>query len=135
LASGTRQSSSVMPWVSEACQPSLWYGGSMIMPGVPAGTTNAEMPSSVRAVTVVSEVISVPQLVMNAFEPLITHSPVVEHGPGLRRAGVGAAVGLGETEPAECTTGDEVGQPFGLLLVGTRTGRSGWRPGRRRPTA
>ncbi len=46
----------------------------MIIPGVPAGTMNAEMPSSVRAVTVTIEVMSVPQLVMNAFEPLSTHS-------------------------------------------------------------
>ena len=32
------------------------------------------MPSSVRAVTVTIEVMSVPQLVMNAFEPFSTHS-------------------------------------------------------------
>ena len=44
-------------------------------PGVPAGTTIEEIPTSVRAVTVVSDVISVPQLVMKAFDPLITHSP------------------------------------------------------------
>ena len=47
----------------------------MLIPGVPAGTMNAEIPpSGVRAVTVTSEVSSVPQLVMNAFSPLMTHS-------------------------------------------------------------
>ena len=50
-------------------------------PGVPLGTRMAEMsgcPSSVvpvRAVTVTTEVMSVPELVMNAFAPLMTQSP------------------------------------------------------------
>ena len=61
-----------MPWVSLACQPSLRYGGSMISPGVPLGTMNDEMPSSVLAVTLTTEVIDVPQFVMNAFDPSIT---------------------------------------------------------------
>jgi hypothetical protein len=50
-------------------------------PGVPAGTRIAEIsrrPATSRppviAVTVTNEVMSVPELVMNAFEPLITHS-------------------------------------------------------------
>ncbi len=46
------------------------------MPGVPAGTTIVLISSSpVRAVTVTSEVISLPELVMNALAPSITHSP------------------------------------------------------------
>ena len=77
FSTGTRQSSRVMPWVSLACQPILRYGGSMMRPGVPAGTTKAEIwSSSVRAVTVTIDVSSVPELVMNAFDPLSTHSPV-----------------------------------------------------------
>ena len=74
LSTGTRQSSIVRPWVSLACQPSLRYAGSTIRPGVPAGMTKAEIPSSVRAVTVMIDVIEVPQFVMNALLPLITHS-------------------------------------------------------------
>ena len=74
--------------MSLACQPSLSYGGSMIKPGVPAGTTNAEMPSSVRAVTVTSEVISVPQFVMNAFDPSSTHASSASTRPRPGGAGV-----------------------------------------------
>ena len=90
----------------------------MIIPGVPAGTTNAEMPSSVRAVTVTIEVMSVPQLVMKAFEPLSTHwSPSsTARCPGC--AGVGPTVGFGEAERAERSPRDEVGQPPVALLVG-----------------
>ncbi len=67
--------------MSEACQPSLSYAGSAVKPGVPDGTMIVEIsgvPFSlrpVRAVTVTSEVISEPELVMNCFAPLITHSP------------------------------------------------------------
>lgn len=49
-------------------------------PGVPVGTMMVDSsfePSGfvpVTAVTVTSAVMSVPELVMNAFEPLITHS-------------------------------------------------------------
>jgi hypothetical protein len=52
-----------------------------VKPGVPDGTRIAEIsfePSGfvpVTAVTVTSTVRSVPELVMNALEPLITHSP------------------------------------------------------------
>ena len=66
------------------CQPSLSYGGSATKPGVPAGTTIALISGRsplgpdvvpVRAVTVTSEVMSEPELVMNALAPLTTHSP------------------------------------------------------------
>ena len=46
-------------------------------PGVPLGTMIAEISlSPVFAVTVTSDVMSVPELVMKAFAPLITHSPL-----------------------------------------------------------
>jgi hypothetical protein len=54
-----------------------------VKPGVPLGTMNEviSLPPSglvpVTAVTVTSSVMSVPELVMNAFVPLITHSSVV----------------------------------------------------------
>jgi hypothetical protein len=66
--------------VSEADQPTLEYFFDTRNPGVPAGTTIAEIslrpswPVPVIAVTVTIEVMSVPALVMNALEPLITHS-------------------------------------------------------------
>ena len=44
---------------------------------VPAGTTIAEMSVPVRAVTVMIDVIGVPEFVMNALAPSITHSPSV----------------------------------------------------------
>ena len=44
---------------------------------MPAGTTMALIsPGPVRAVTVMIDVIGVPELVMNAFSPSMTHSPV-----------------------------------------------------------
>ena len=64
--------------MSEACQPILRYGGWTSSPGVPDGTTTEEIsPGPVSAVTVTIDVIGVPELVMNAFSPSITHSPVV----------------------------------------------------------
>ena len=69
FSAGMWQPSSVRPCVSLACQPSLRYAGSTISPGVPASTRNAEMPSGVRAVTVITDVIGVPELVMNALLP------------------------------------------------------------------
>ena len=59
--------------MSEACQPTLRYGGANENPGVSTGTTIEVISSSpVNAVTVTIEVISVPELVMNCFEPLMT---------------------------------------------------------------
>ncbi len=64
--------------MSLRCQPSLRYDGSTVKPGVPAGTMSAETcgdPSAfspVRAVTVTTEVMSVPLLVMKAFAPSST---------------------------------------------------------------
>ena len=67
--------------MSDAGQPTFEYFGATVKPGVPAGTMMAEIsgrPPSARpvtAVTVTSPVMSVPELVMNALVPLITHSP------------------------------------------------------------
>ena len=80
-SAGTRHSLNVSPWVSDACQPIFRYGGWTSNPGVPAGTTIVEISgvpppaASVRAVIVTSDVMGVPELVMNAFSPSITHSP------------------------------------------------------------
>ena len=52
----------------------------------------------VTAVIVHTALIGVPELVMNAFEPLMTHSPPSRTAVVLGGPGVGAAVGLGEAE-------------------------------------
>ena len=78
-------------------------------------------PSSlvpVRAVTVTTEVMSVPELVMNALAPLTTHSSPSRTRLGAGGTGVGAGVGLGQAERRERAPGDEVGQPALLLLLG-----------------
>ena len=59
--------------VSDACQPILRRRRPISKPGVPTGTMNAEIcPSGVRAVAIASSEMSVPALVMNIFEPLMT---------------------------------------------------------------
>jgi hypothetical protein len=61
--------------VSEAHQPTFEYAAPTVNPGVPDGTMIAESSSGpVSAVTVTRAVMSVPELVMNALLPLITHS-------------------------------------------------------------
>jgi hypothetical protein len=81
LDTGTRTSSKNSSRVSDADQPTLEYFLDTRRPGVPAGMMIAEIsrrPATSRppviAVTVISDVISVPELVMNALDPLITHS-------------------------------------------------------------
>ena len=76
--------------------------------------------ASVRAVTVTIEVMSVPELVMNAFSPLMhpLAGGLVEHGLGAGAAGVAAGVGLGQAEAAERPAGAQVGQPALALLLG-----------------
>ena len=93
---------------------------------MPAGTMIVEISGvpppapPVRAVTVTSDVMSVPELVMNAFSPSITHSPacLVEDGRGAGAAGVAARIGLGQAEAAERPAGAQVGQPALALLLG-----------------
>ena len=66
--------------MSEAFQPTLEYFFDTVKPGVPDGTMIDEIslrPSSstpVTAVTVTRPVMSVPELVMKALVPLMTHS-------------------------------------------------------------
>src|SRR5207245_6082751 len=81
FSSGTRQSLNESSWVSLARQPTLRYDGPTSNPGVPEGTTIEEIclrsgvSWPVTAVMVTSPVMSVPEFVMKAFEPLITHWP------------------------------------------------------------
>ena len=77
-------------------------------PGVPDGTRIVEiscLPSAVRpvtAVTVTRPVMSVPELVMNALVPLITHSSPSSSTAVVRvPPRVGAAAGLGQAERAQ----------------------------------
>jgi hypothetical protein len=66
--------------VSEAHQPTLEYFFDTVKPGVPDGTMIDEIslrPSGVvpvTAATVTRPVMSVPEFVMNALVPLMTHS-------------------------------------------------------------
>ena len=81
-----------------------------------SGRPSSSVP--VRAVTVTTEVMSVPELVMNALAPSTTHSPpsstaLVRVAPASR-----AGVRLGEAEAGERAAGDEVGQPALLLRLG-----------------
>ncbi len=76
--------------MSLACQPTLEYAGSAVKPGAGTGTTmllisfvlSASRSSplvpvtAVTAVTVTRRVMVVPEFVMNALEPLITHMPL-----------------------------------------------------------
>ena len=57
---------------------------------------------------------SVPELVMNAFDPSITHSSPSRRAVVRRAAGVAATAGLGQAEGAERLAGAQAGQP--LLL-------------------
>ena len=98
--------------------------GATVKPGVPDGTMIVEIslaPSAcvpVTAVTVTRPVMSVPELVMNALLPLMTHSSPSSDRRRAGAAGVGAAAGLGEPERAEHLAGAHVGQPLALLLLG-----------------
>ena len=91
----------------------------MTIPGVPAGTTNAEMPSSVRAVTVTIEVMSVPQLVMNALDPLITHSSPTSSARV--RVAPASEPPSGSVRPnaPSARPATQVGQPLVVLVVVT----------------
>ena len=124
LALGTRTSENDSSRVSEAFQPTLEYFFDTVRPGVPAGTMIVEMllpPSSrvpVTAVTVMTAVMSVPELVMNALVPLITHSspsrravvsvpPASEPAPG----------SVSPNAPSD-SPGAQRRQPRALLLLG-----------------
>ena len=80
---------SVNGWVSDACHPIFRYEGSTVNPGVPAGTMIAVISRAapVRAVTVTSAVIGVPEFVMNAFDAVDapTRRPRDARASGSRR--------------------------------------------------
>ena len=71
------------------------------------GDPSAFVP--VRAVTVTTEVISVPELVMNALAPLMHPLVTLERGPRARGSGIRPTVGLGEAEAGERPARDQVG--------------------------
>src|SRR5215468_1859742 len=93
LTSGTRQSLNASSLVSEAHQPTLEYLAPTVSPGVCAGTmieviSGLSSDRPVMASAVITDVIEVPELVMNALLPLITHSSpsmtaVVRMPPGM----------------------------------------------------
>ena len=72
----------------------------------------------VTAVIVTQPVMSVPELVMNCFAPLITHSPSSSARGRARVAGVRAGLGLGQPEGGEPLAGAQLRQPVPLLLLG-----------------
>ena len=66
--------------MSDAFQPIFRYGSPITYPGVPFGTMKFEislwpLEEPVTAVMFTQPVMSVPELVMNCFAPLITHCP------------------------------------------------------------
>ena len=86
---------------------------------MPAGTMIVLISSGpVRAVTVITEVMSLPEFVMNALAPSITHSSPTSSRAGPGPAGVGAGLGLGQAERGEPLAGHQVGQPGHALLLG-----------------
>ena len=95
-------------------------------PGVPDGTMIAEIsfePSGftpVTAVTVTSAVMSVPLLVMKAFDPLMTHSSVDSSSTARVAVPPASEPKPGSVSPnaAMRLAADELRQPRRLLLVG-----------------
>ena len=92
------------------CQPSLSYAGSTVNPGVPAGTTIAEISgrsspvvelveTPVRAVTVTNEVMEDPELVMNCLLPSMTHSPEAGSTTALVRVAPASEPAPGSVRP------------------------------------
>ena len=127
--------------MSEAFQPTLEYFFETVNPGVPDGTMIAEisfLPSSVvpvTAVTVTRPVMSVPELVMNALVPLMTHSlpssdsrAVVVVPPASE-----PGAGLGQPERAEHRARSTAAAATRASAPRCRTGRSASR--RARPPA
>ena len=86
--------------------------------------------SPVTAVTVTSEVMSVPELVMNDFVPLMTHSPPSTGARRAGRAGVGAAAGLGQAERRRAPRRSTAAGATAASAPRCRTGRSASRRGR-----
>jgi hypothetical protein len=114
FARRTRTSSKDSSCVSEAHQPTFEYPVGRSTPASD-GTRIVESSSAavlvtVTAATVMRAVMSVPELVMNALLPLMTHSSVARRGrPGCGPAGVGAEARLGQPEGGQGLPGSERG--------------------------
>ena len=85
----------------------------------------------VTAVIVVPPVISVPELVMKALVPLITHFPSRSSAFVCDVAGVAAGAGLGEPEAPQHLAARERDQILLLLLARCRKDRTASRRARR----
>jgi hypothetical protein len=110
--------------VSEARQPIFRYDGCTSSPGVPAGTRivliSGRSPPLVRAATTITEVISVPELVMNAFWPSSTHSPAGSSSTARVRMAAASLPPSGSVRPkrGQRPPGQQVGEPRLALLFG-----------------
>src|SRR3954449_8197353 len=97
-------------------QPSLSYAGSAVKPGVSAGTmialnSGGSFVVLVRAVTVTSDVISDPELVMNCLAPLTTHSPSTSSARVLVAPASDPAPGSVRPKPARVEPAPRPGSP------------------------
>ncbi len=90
----------------------------MIIPGVPAGMTNAEMPSSVRAVTVTIEVIDGAAVGDERLAPVDHPLVAVEHGACPRRPGIAPPSGSVSPNAPRARPATRSGSQWSLLLVG-----------------
>jgi hypothetical protein len=100
-----------------------------VNPGVPDGTmivlisalsspVVALVAVPVRAVTVTTEVMSEPELVMNCFAPLTTHSPSTRSALVFVAPASEPAPGSVRPKAGQLGAGDQVGEPGLLLLLG-----------------
>ena len=139
VSAGTRQPVKESSRVSEAHHPTLEYSGPGTNPAVPFGIMIEEIslpPRSSRPVmarTVTSDVIEVPELVMNALLPSTTHSPassraVVRMPPGMSDPPPASVGRRGPSAPPRTVRAASAG-----AVRPCRTGRWAWRPGRPRP--
>ena len=92
-------------------------------PGVPLGTMIVEISlrpsrSPVTAVTVTKRVMAVPELVMNCFEPLITHSPPSRRAVVRVAPASDPASGSVSPKPASARPASRSGSSSLLLLLG-----------------
>ena len=103
--------------MSDACQPSLWYAGSIDHARC-AGRDDERRDAVVGAGRHRGQRRDVGAAVGDERLRAVDHPVVaVERRLGLGRPGVGSTVGFGEAEPTERATGDEIGEPLRLLIV------------------
>ena len=121
--------------MSEACHPILRYGGWTSRPGVPAGTRMVLVsPGPVRAAMVMTEVIGVPELVMKAFSPSITHSSSPSSAAFVRSPAASLpASGSVRPKAASARAGAQIGEPAQALLLGAEAVDRGGARARPRP--